>query len=121
MMRTQLRETRVLRAAAYIRVSMIMEDQEDSFENQKAHFEELLSKNNQYESAGIYSDYGISGTSIRNRLDGEHTPACRRGLHHDRALHKNKKRILGRNRDSGDQVQRKLSLTAARKRAVFLL
>ena len=55
------------------------------------------------------------------KAGGEHPPACRRGLHDDRALHKDQKRILGRNRNSGDQVQRKLSLTAARKRAVFLL
>ena len=60
-------EAQLLRAAAYIRVSTIMDNQEDSFENQKEHFEELLSKNKQYENAGIYSDYGISGTSIRNR------------------------------------------------------
>ena len=60
-------EAQPLRAAAYIRVSTVMENQDDSFENQKEHFEELLSKNKQYENAGIYSDYGISGTSIRNR------------------------------------------------------
>jgi len=60
-------EAQLLRAAAYIRVSTMMENQEDSYENQKQHFEELLAKNEQYENAGIYSDYGISGTSIRNR------------------------------------------------------
>lgn len=66
-MRVKERDAQLLRAAAYIRVSTIMENQEDSYENQKQHFEELLSKNKQYENAGIYSDYGISGTSIRNR------------------------------------------------------
>ena len=65
-MRVKEREVQLLRAAAYIRVSTIMEKQEDSFENQKKHFEKLLAKNKQYENAGIYSDYGISGTSIRN-------------------------------------------------------
>ncbi len=50
---------------------------------------------------------------IPQRRKRIYSPACRRGLHHDRALHKNKKRILGRNRDSGDQVQRKLSLNIA--------
>ena len=43
----------LLRAAAYIRVSTMMENQEDSYENQKHHFEELLAKNEQYENAGI--------------------------------------------------------------------
>ena len=65
-MRVKEREVQLLRAAAYIRVSTIMEKQEDSFENQKEHFEKLLAKNKQYENAGIYSDYGFSGTSIRN-------------------------------------------------------
>ena len=67
MSRTKLREAQLLRAAAYIRVSTNIDDQENSFDAQKKYFEELLSKNEQYESAGIYSDYGISGTSIRNR------------------------------------------------------
>lgn len=67
MLRTKLREAQLLRAAAYIRVSTNIDDQENSFDAQKKYFEELLSKNEQYESAGIYSDYGISGTSIRNR------------------------------------------------------
>lgn len=67
MIRTKMREAQLLRAAAYIRVSTNIEDQENSFDAQKKYFEELLSKNEQYESAGIYSDYGISGTSIRNR------------------------------------------------------
>ena len=66
-MRVKERDAQLLRAAAYIRVSTMMENQEDSFDNQKQHFEELLAKNKQYENAGIYSDYGISGTSIRNR------------------------------------------------------
>ena len=46
-------EVQLLRAAAYIRVSTVMEEQEDSYENQKQHFEELLAKNEQYENAGI--------------------------------------------------------------------
>lgn len=66
-MRVKECETQLLRAAAYIRVSTIMEEQENSFESQKSHFEELLAKNKQYENAGIYSDYGISGTSIKKR------------------------------------------------------
>lgn len=66
-MRVKESKVQLLRAAAYIRVSTIMENQEDSFDNQKRHFERLLAKNKQYENAGIYSDYGISGTSIRNR------------------------------------------------------
>ena len=62
-MRVKERKLQLPRAAAYIRVSTILENQEDSFENQKKHFEKLLAKSNIYENAGIYSDYGISGTA----------------------------------------------------------
>lgn len=41
-MKVKERETLLLRAAAYIRVSTVMEDQENSFDNQKKHFEDLL-------------------------------------------------------------------------------
>lgn len=64
-MRVKERKLQLPRAAAYIRVSTILENQEDSFENQKKHFEKLLAKSNIYENAGIYSDYGISGTAER--------------------------------------------------------
>ena len=56
-----------LRVAAYIRVSTDSDDQENSFEVQKAYFEETLSKNNQWISAGVYADYGLSGTQKKSR------------------------------------------------------
>lgn len=79
-MRIKQQENQPLRAAAYIRVSTLMENQEDSFENQKQHFEELLVKNEKYENAGIYADYGVSGTSIKKR-DGLQSLLldCRKG------------------------------------------
>ena len=56
-----------LRVAAYIRVSTDSDDQENSFEVQKAYFEETLSKNNQWISAGVFADYGLSGTQKKSR------------------------------------------------------
>ncbi len=56
-----------LRVAAYIRVSTDEEDQENSFEVQKAYFEETLSRNHHWTSAGVFSDYGITGTQKKNR------------------------------------------------------
>ena len=56
-----------LRVAAYIRVSTDYDDQENSFEVQKAYFEETLSKNNQWISAGVFADYGLSGTQKKSR------------------------------------------------------
>lgn len=52
-----------LRVAAYIRVSTEEEKQEDSYETQRIYFEEFLAKNPGWISAGVYSDYGISGTT----------------------------------------------------------
>lgn len=56
-----------LRVAAYIRVSTESEDQEDSYETQHDYFMRILSENPLWMSAGIYSDYGISGTSRERR------------------------------------------------------
>lgn len=56
-----------LRVAAYIRVSTENIDQEDSYETQERYFMRLLSENIGWVSAGIYSDYGISGTIADKR------------------------------------------------------
>lgn len=56
-----------LRVAAYIRVSTDSSDQENSYETQDRYFSELLSQNPEWISAGVYSDYGISGTSKQKR------------------------------------------------------
>lgn len=57
----------LLRVAAYIRVSTESSQQEESYETQKNYFMELLESNPSWISAGIYSDYGISGTSRERR------------------------------------------------------
>ena len=54
-------ERKLIRVAAYCRVSREGDEQEMSIENQKAHYEELIQSNPDYEYAGIYYDYGISG------------------------------------------------------------
>jgi DNA invertase Pin-like site-specific DNA recombinase len=53
--------------AAYIRVSTDAADQENSFETQERYFNQMLLKYPECVSAGIYSDYGISGTSGEKR------------------------------------------------------
>lgn len=58
---------RILKVAAYIRVSTDHTDQEDSYEQQKSYFSERLANNPYWISAGIYTDYGISGTSRERR------------------------------------------------------
>ncbi len=61
---TKVRKKKV---AAYARVSTDKDDQESSYETQVAHFAKLIMNNPQWEFAGIYTDNGISGTSIKHR------------------------------------------------------
>ncbi|MDO5425074.1 MAG: recombinase family protein [Eubacteriales bacterium] len=56
-----------IRVAAYIRVSTENENQKDSYELQEQYFLRLLSENESWVFAGIYSDYGISATNDRKR------------------------------------------------------
>lgn len=48
--------------AAYIRVSTDSDDQENSYETQDRYFSNMLRNNPDWVNAGVYSDYGISGT-----------------------------------------------------------
>ena len=50
-----------LRVAAYARVSTDSLEQEDSLENQTAHFTAYIQRNPSWEFVGVYSDRGISG------------------------------------------------------------
>jgi Site-specific recombinases, DNA invertase Pin homologs len=56
-----------LRVAYYIRVSSDKNDQLNSFRNQKDHYEKFGAEHPNWVSIGIYSDEGISGTSMHNR------------------------------------------------------
>ena len=58
----------ILRVAAYIRVSTDQLDQENSYITQERYFHELITGNKQWEYAGVYSDYGISGTGTADRI-----------------------------------------------------
>lgn len=58
---------RRLKVAAYIRVSTDLADQKNSYETQERYFRRLLQGNPDWIFAGIYSDYGISGTSGQKR------------------------------------------------------
>lgn len=50
-----------LKVCAYCRVSTDAEEQENSLENQIAHYKEVIQSNPEYEYAGVYSDFAISG------------------------------------------------------------
>ena len=58
---------RQLRVAAYCRVSTKQEEQENSYETQKAYYTEKIQKNPEWEFVGIFADKGSTGTSAEKR------------------------------------------------------
>lgn len=70
-----------LRTCAYIRVSTDSSDQENSLKNQRVHYEKFIAGFPHWEYVGVFSDDGISGTSLKNRV-GFHqmVEACKAGL-----------------------------------------
>lgn len=57
------------KVAAYCRVSTDTDEQATSYEMQVEHYTEFISKNKEWELAGIYADDGISGTNTKKRED----------------------------------------------------
>ncbi len=57
----------MIQVASYCRVSTDKEDQANSFEAQKAYFQEYIARNPDWELYEIYADEGISGTSTKKR------------------------------------------------------
>lgn len=59
--------TKVLRVAAYCRVSTLQEQQESSYETQVSYYTEKINSNINWKLAGIYADDGKSATSTKKR------------------------------------------------------
>ena len=57
------------KVAAYARVFMESERMQHSLSAQVSYYSSLIQKNPDWEYAGVYADYGISGTSIKKRQD----------------------------------------------------
>lgn len=66
----QQQEIKKLRVAAYCRVSTDQDDQKESLEVQKQHYESWIKLHSDWEFAGIFYDFGITGTKadIRDGL-----------------------------------------------------
>lgn len=58
----QQQEMKKLRVAAYCRVSTDQDDQKESLETQKEHYESWIKMHSDWEFAGIFYDFGITGT-----------------------------------------------------------
>ena len=63
----RLLNTKKLRVAAYCRVSTASDEQLISLEAQKAHYENYIKSNEEWEFAGLYYDEGVSGTKKAKR------------------------------------------------------
>lgn len=62
------KETRPkLKVAAYCRVSTDSDEQATSYEAQVEHYRSFISRNSEWDFAGIYADDGISGTNTKKR------------------------------------------------------
>ena len=57
------------RVAAYARVSMESERMQHSLSAQVSYYSTFIQNNPEWEYAGVYADYGISGTGTRKRED----------------------------------------------------
>ena len=62
-------ELKILRVAAYCRVSTTLEQQEGSYEAQISYYTEKIKSNPNWKCAGIYADDGKSATNTKKRDD----------------------------------------------------
>lgn len=63
----RIEQARKVRVAAYFRISTAEETQVGSFEMLVQHFQSVIDNNLNYELVKIYTDEGISGTSVGKR------------------------------------------------------
>lgn len=99
-----------LRVAAYARVSSDSADQLNSLSVQVDYYTHLIQENPQWEFAGIYTDEGITGTSIKHREQFNRLmDDCRAGLI-DRVLVKSASRFARNTADALTAVRELKSL-----------
>lgn len=73
-------EEKLIRVAAYCRVSNDSTDQQHSFAAQVKHYTEFIGENPKWSLADIYADEGITGTSMNRRDEFNRMIAdCKRG------------------------------------------
>ena len=60
-------EKKLVKVAAYARVSTEKDEQEDSFERQVEHYSNMIKNNSDWQLVKIYADPGISGTRAEKR------------------------------------------------------
>ena len=94
------RQERVMRVAAYCRVSSDSEDQLHSFASQVRYYTNFIGENENMELVDIYADEGITGTKTANRDDFKRlVNDCRKGKI-DRVLTKSVSRFARNTADA---------------------
>jgi len=63
----QTQQAQIKRVAAYARVSTETEEQQNSYDAQVSYYTQYIQGKKEWAFAGVYSDEGISGTSIKKR------------------------------------------------------
>ena len=66
-MKAKKEKGKIIRVAAYCRVSTLLDDQDLSYETQEKYYKDLISMDNSMELVGIYGDHGLSGLSAADR------------------------------------------------------
>ncbi len=72
-------EAKKKKVCGYARVSTDRDKQGESLENQIQYYENLISNNPEYEYAGVFSDYGITGTTDNRPEFQRMLELCREG------------------------------------------
>lgn len=62
-----MEEKKILRTAAYCRVSSMSDTQDGSFETQCEYYRKLITESPEMELVGVYGDHGKSGRSMKGR------------------------------------------------------
>ena len=72
---------KILRVAAYCRVSTNEKEQQNSYENQIAYYTDYIASNESWYLVGIFADKGLSGTMTKNRTSfNKMIRMCKKGL-----------------------------------------
>ena len=78
---TVIKQQKKLKVAAYCRVSTGSDEQLESLETQKRHYESFIKLHSDWEFAGLYYDRGVSGTKTALRYGFQNMLSdCRAGL-----------------------------------------
>jgi site-specific DNA recombinase len=93
------------RVCAYVRVSTDSNEQMHSFKTQLAHYQDLITSNDNWEFIDLYADEGLSGRSLDNRDELKRLMEDCRGSKIDRILVKSISRLARNTKESLEVIR----------------